>query len=85
MVTIKNNQYIMGNARRKRESIEFVLAITKTIKTINMPVYNQVTLIYIGIKLRFRHDWFKAIENTIMDSCFQELKKKKNMVGYNHG
>ena len=72
MVTIKDSQYIMGNARRKREPIKFILAITKTIKTINMPVYNHITLIYTGIKLKLRRDLFRSIENTIMDSCFKK-------------
>ena len=39
-----------------------------------MPVYNQIILIYTGIELEFRRDLFKLNENTIMDSCFPELK-----------
>ena len=73
MVTIKNNQYIMENARRKQELMEFLLAITKTIKKINIPVYNQIIFLYTGIKLKFRRDLFKPIENSIINSYFQEL------------
>ena len=74
MVTIKYNQYTMEDARRKREPIEFALAITRAVKATNMPVSNQITLIYTGIKLKFRRDFSKPTEKIIMDSCLQELK-----------
>ena len=81
MVTIKNNQSTMENARRKREPMEFVLAITRTVKTTNIPVFNQIILIYTGIKLKFRRDFFKLTEKITMDSCFQVLKIKINFWG----
>ena len=59
MVTTKNNQYTIKNARRKREPMELVLIITKTVKTRNIPVFKQVILINTGIKLKFRRDFLK--------------------------
>ena len=86
MVTIKNNQYIMENARKKRKFMEFVLIIIRTVQTTKMPMYNQIILIYIGFEFKFRRDLFKPIENTIINSYFQKLKNnQKIMVGYNHG
>ena len=79
MVKIKDNQYTVENARRKSKPMEFVLAITRTVKTTNMPVFNQTILIYTGIKLEFRRDLFKPTEKTTMDSCLQELKDNKEI------
>ena len=76
MITIKDSQYTMENAQRKRKLMEFVLAIIRAVKTMNMPGYNQIILIYTGIELEYRRDLFKPTEDTIMDSCFQELKNK---------
>ena len=81
MVTIKNNQYTMDNVRRKREPMEFVLAITRIIKTTNMSVYNQITLIYIGINVKFRRDLCKLTEKFTRDTCFQNLKNNKKIGG----
>ena len=69
----------MENARRKRESMEFVLAITKTVKTTNIPVSNQIILIYTGIKLKFCRDFFKFTEKTTVDSCFQKWENNKKL------
>ena len=82
MVTIKNSQYIIEDARKKRKLIKFVLVIIRTIKTTNMLVYNQIILIYTGIELEFRRDLFKPTEEITMDSCFQELENNiKNWWG----
>ena len=77
MVTIKTNQYKMENARKKRKFKKIVLAITRTVKIMNMFVYNQITLIYTGIELKFRRDLFKPNEKITMDACFQELENDK--------
>ena len=63
MVTIKNNQYTMENSRRKSEPMEFVLVITRAVKATNMPVLNQIVLIYTGIDLKFRRKCFQELEN----------------------
>ena len=64
MVTIKENQYTIKNARKKRKFMEFVLVINRTIKTINMLVYNQIILIYTGIEFKLRRNLFKPIKVT---------------------
>ena len=72
MVANKNNQYTIKDTRRKREPIKFALVITRTIKTTNMPVFNQMIFIYTGIELKFRRDLSKPSENIIMDACLQK-------------
>ena len=66
---------------KKRKIMEFVLAITRTVKITNMPVYNQIILIYTGIQLKFRRDLFKPNEETTTDTCFQELRNNNKIGG----
>lgn len=72
LVTIKNNQYAMDDVRRRRDPIEFALAIIKTVRTTNISVYNQIILIYTDIKLKFRRDLSKPVEKITMDVYFQK-------------
>ena len=72
MITMKN-KYMIKDARRKREPMEYVLIITKIAKATNIPVFNQIIFIYTGIKLEFRHDLSKPSENIIMDACIEKL------------
>ena len=52
--------------------MELILAITWTVKTTNVFIYNQIILIYTNIELKFRRDLFKLIANDIMESCLQK-------------
>ena len=49
-------KYTFENARRRRDSINYVLAFFKTIKTIDVSIYNQLYFIYNELKSKFRHD-----------------------------
>ena len=79
MTTIIITRYIMKDARRKREFIKYALIIIKTIKTIDMSIFNQITLIYNEIELKFRRDLSKSSKSFIMNSCLQKLKKIKKL------
>ena len=70
----KKNQYTMEDARRKRESMEYFLIMTRVGKTKNMPVSNQITFIYTGIELKFRRDLSKPSEKIIMEAYFQKYR-----------
>ena len=62
----------MDDVRRRRDPIEFALAIIKTVRTTNISVYNQIILIYTDIKLKFRRDLSKPVEKITMDVYFQK-------------
>ena len=45
---------MMDDVRRKREPMEYILIIIKTVKTANTPVFNQITFIYTNTELKVR-------------------------------
>ena len=79
MITIKESQYTMENARRKRETMEYGLNITRIAKITNIPVFNQIIFIYTGIELKFCRDLSKPSEDIIVDACFQESKNNNKI------
>ena len=68
----------MNDARKKREFMKYALEIIRVAKIINMSIFTQITLIYIGMNLKFQRSFIKFIEIIIMNECLQKLKKKKN-------
>ena len=75
----KEVNYIMKDARKKRESMKYALKIIRAVKTINMSVFSQIILIYIDLKLKFQRDVTKSIEIITMNMCLQELKNNKKL------
>ena len=53
VVIATNERYIMNDARRRRESFKYAQIITKTIKIIRMSIFNQLTLIFNELNMKF--------------------------------
>lgn len=79
MTTVVGAKYTLKDARRKREPMEYALTITRAAKATNMPVFNQITLIYNGVDLEFRRDLSKSTKDATMNSCLQELEDYKEI------
>ena len=78
-VTFKKTKYTMNDARKKRESMKYVLEIIRAAKTIEMSIFFQIIMIYIGLNLKFQRDMTKPTKITIMNNCVQKLKNNKKL------
>ena len=76
---LKNTQYTINDARRKRESIKYALVIIKVAKTTYMSIFDQIILIYIDIDLELRRDLFKLTKDTTLNIYFQKLNNCKKI------
>ena len=76
---LKNTQYTINDARRKRESIKYALVIIKVAKTTYMSIFDQIILIYIDIDLELRRDLFKLTKDTTLNIYFQKLDNCKKI------
>ena len=59
--------------------MKYAFIIIKTIKIIDIFIFNQIILIYNDIELKFRRDLFKSSISFIINSCFQKLKNNKKL------
>ena len=53
VIIIMNEHYIMNDARRRRELFKYIQIITRTIKIIRMSIFNQLTLIFNKLNVKF--------------------------------
>ena len=79
MTIVTRKKYIMNNAKRRKESIEYAQIITRAVKSADMSTYNQIYLIYNELDLKFRKNLFLFTKFTDMNTFLSKLKTKKEI------
>ena len=79
MTVIIDVKYIMNDACRKREFIEYAQIIIRATRLIEMSIFSQITFIYNDIELKLRRNLVKSIEFTTMNVFMQKLKNNKKL------
>ena len=79
MTVILKKRYTMKNVRKHHEPYKFAQIIIRGAKSVNMPIFSQIYLIYSGLKLEFRRDLFKPTEGNIMEAFLHEMDENKKI------
>ena len=79
MITVIRKKYIMNDAKRRKESIEYAQIIIRVVRSAKTFVYNQIYLIYNELNLKFRRDLSISLKFIDMNSFISKLNVKKEI------
>ena len=72
-------KYTFDDARRRRDLVDYVLALFKAVKIIDVSIYSQLYFIYNNLKSEFRRDLTRFTFDIIMNQFFKQMKNNKKI------
>ena len=77
--TLFNAKYNFENARRYRNSVDYVLQIFKTAKVTDVSIFNQLYFMYNDLKTKFRRDLTRFIAIITMNFFLKKIEDNKKI------
>ena len=77
--TITTSKYTFDDARRRRDPVDYALALSRAAKATDVPVYSQLYFIYNGLESEFRRDLTRPTSDTTMDQFLKQMEDNKEI------